>query len=127
MHFTHSIKVDHKDIDHMGHVNNVVYLRYVQEVAQAHWGSIASSDLQREVLWVVLRHEIDYKKPAFDGEVLTGETWVDEATGPKMPRYVILRNEKGEEVIKARTIWCALNASNMKPARIDPSLYEQFK
>lgn len=127
MPFQHSIKVQPEDIDQMGHVNNVVYLRYVQEVAEAHWKSFASSDLQSDVLWVVLRHEIDYKKPAFDGDILSGETWVEEASGPKMPRNVVIKNEKGEVVISARTIWCALNSETMRPSRIEPSLYQQFK
>ena len=127
MPFQHSIKVQSEDIDQMGHVNNVVYLRYVQEVAEAHWKSFASSELQSNVLWVVLRHEIDYKKPAFDGDVLTGETWVEEANGPKMPRNVVIKNEKGDTVITARTVWCALNADTMRPMRIESSLHEQFK
>ena len=127
MPFHHSIKVQPADIDQMGHVNNVVYLRYVQEVAEAHWKSFALSELKSNVLWVVLRHEIDYKKPAFNGEVLIGETWVEEANGPKMPRNVVIKNEKGEVVISARTVWCALSAETMRPIRIESSLYEQFK
>ncbi|QSE96068.1 acyl-CoA thioesterase [Fulvivirga lutea] len=127
MPFSHRITVKADDIDQMGHVNNVVYLRYVQEVAEAHWKSFASTELQKEVLWVVLRHEIDYKKPAFESDVLTGETWVEEASGPKMPRNVVLKNTKGEIVIQARTTWCALNSSTMRPQRIEESLYHQFK
>lgn len=63
--YTHPITVSAGDIDVMGHVNNVVYLRYVQEAATAHWQALADVKLQTAVLWVVLRHEIDYLAPAF--------------------------------------------------------------
>ncbi|MTI40668.1 acyl-CoA thioesterase [Fulvivirga lutimaris] len=110
----------------MGHVNNVVYLRYVQETAEAHWKSFAPTELQKEVVWVVLRHEIDYHKPAFEADLLECETWVEEANGVKMPRNVVIMNAKGEQLISARTIWCALDGKTFRPKRIEHSLYEQF-
>ncbi len=127
MSFTHRIKVFHEDIDQLGHVNNVVYLRYVQEIAEAHWKSFADENLQSAWLWVVLRHEIDYKLPAFKDEVLIGETWVDEPNGVKMPRHVVIKNQNGKVVVRAVTIWCALDATTLKPKRISKELYNQFK
>ena len=47
------------DIDEQDHVNNTVYLRWVQEVATAHWRAVASAQTQESIGWVVLRHEID--------------------------------------------------------------------
>lgn len=126
MRFKHQIKVQPEDIDQMGHVNNVVYLRYVQETAEAHWKSFAPDELQKEVVWVVLRHEIDYHKPAFEGDILICETWVEEANGVKMPRNVVIKNESGQQLISARTIWCALDGTTFRPKRIEASLYEQF-
>uniref|UniRef100_UPI0040491AB7 acyl-CoA thioesterase n=1 Tax=Fulvivirga sp. TaxID=1931237 RepID=UPI0040491AB7 len=126
MRYKHQITVRPEDIDQMGHVNNVVYLRYVQETAEAHWKSFATADLQKEVVWVVLRHEIDYHKPAFEGDLLECETWVEEANGVKMPRNVVIKNEKGQQLISAKTIWCALDGKTFRPKRIEPSLYEQF-
>lgn len=127
MPFEHHIEVIPSDIDQMGHVNNVVYVRYVQEIAEAHWKSIASETLQKDVVWVVLRHEIDYKQPAFANQKLIGKTWVEEAQGVKMPRIVTVENQEGIELIKARTIWCALNGATHKPTRISESLYNLFK
>lgn len=126
MAFRHQIEVTAQDIDQMGHVNNVVYVRYVQEIAEAHWKSLASESLQKEVVWVVLRHEIDYKAPAFVGQLLTGETWVEPHKGPKMPRMVTICNESGEELVRARTIWCALDGKTNRPKRIDEALYNLF-
>ena len=56
--FMHTIKVASGDIDDMNHVNNVVYLRWVQDAAAAHWDAIASEELKNKYAWVVLRHEI---------------------------------------------------------------------
>lgn len=66
--FTHQITVTEPDIDELGHVNNVVYVRFVQEVSAAHWAAAAPKALQEKYLWVVLRHEIDFLKPAFLGD-----------------------------------------------------------
>jgi len=126
MSFTHKIQVKEEDIDQMNHVNNVVYVRYVQEVAENHWYSIATTDLQSQVVWVVIRHEIDYKKPAFLNDIIIGETWIEKPLGPKMQRYVSLKNIDGEEIVKAKTTWCALNAKTHRPLRITDELYNMF-
>ena len=63
--YQHKLEISDDDIDHLGHVNNVVYVRWVQEVAASHWEHVASPILKTKYAWVVLRHEIDYKNPAF--------------------------------------------------------------
>jgi len=78
--FAHTFTVEAGDIDVMGHVNNVVYVRWIQEVAVKHWMAKASAEQIASVLWVVVRHEIDYLRPAFPGEQLTAHTWVGAAT-----------------------------------------------
>ena len=70
------IAVTPADIDVMDHVNNVAYLRWVQEVAIAHWRSLTTPEEQQQWLWVVLRHEIDYKQPAVLGDEIVARTWV---------------------------------------------------
>ena len=126
MAFELKIQVKKQDIDEMGHVNNVVYLRYVQEVAEAHWKSIASPALQESVKWVVLRHEIDYKSPAFEGEELVGKTWIERGSGPKMPRFVTIKNKDGKTLIEAKTKWCAVDGCSLRPKRIDEEIYTLF-
>ncbi|SKC62597.1 acyl-CoA thioesterase [Ohtaekwangia koreensis] len=88
--FEHLITVTTHDIDELGHVNNVVYVRYIQEVAAAHWNAIASAELKAKYLWIVLRHEIDYKNPSFLNDVIQGTTWVGESHGAKFERFVKL-------------------------------------
>ncbi|UII22281.1 acyl-CoA thioesterase [Fulvivirga ligni] len=127
MPYTHTIRVKPEDIDQMGHVNNVVYVKYVQDTAEAHWKNVASSDMMDETSWVVLRHEIDYLAPAFQDDVLECTTWVEPAEGLKLPRNVSIKNQKGKELIKARTLWCALDAKTHRPKRIGEEMYTWFK
>lgn len=126
-HFRHRILVSEDDIDHLGHANNVVYVRWIQEVASAHWDYVASPELKSNYAWVVLRHEIDYKSPAFANEVVIGETWVGESHGAKFERYVRLTIERDNKVLaESKTIWCMLNATTLRPARIGSDVLEIF-
>jgi acyl-CoA thioester hydrolase len=118
-HFQHIIKVTAADIDELGHVNNVVYVRYVQEVAAAHWDAVADEALRKAYKWVVLRHEIDYKSPAFENDDITGITWVGEHHGPRFERFVKLTSgNTGKVVAEAKTIWCMIDGTSGKPVRI---------
>ena len=80
MNFALVLKVSAADIDAQGHVNNVAYVRWIQDVAVAHWFSEASEEMREKFSWVVIRHEIDYKKQAFENEEITVTTWVGEPT-----------------------------------------------
>jgi acyl-CoA thioester hydrolase len=121
--FEHRITADDGDIDELGHVNNVVYLRWVQEVAAAHWDAVATEELRARWKWVVLRHEIDYKNPAFAGDEITGTTWVGEHHGAKFERFVRLTRSRDNKVIgEAKTIWCMIDAQSFKPQRIGPEV-----
>src|SRR5215475_8758852 len=109
--FEISVAVMPEDIDEQNHVNNIVYLRWVQEVATAHWQAIASSEAQGEIAWVVLRHEIDYKAPACLDDEIVLRTWVGKATRLTFERFTeILRRSDGRLLSKARTLWCPINA-----------------
>ena len=81
MKFSHSFCVAAGDIDEQGHVNNVAYLRWIQDIAVAHWRHAASDEMIAKFSWVVIRHEIDYKKQAFENEEITATTWVGECPG----------------------------------------------
>ena len=81
--FTKEVVVQPNDFDQMGHVNNVVYLQWVQDVAEAHWKSISDDDLLNEFVWVALRHEIDYLKEIKPEETIIAETVVKSMEGVK--------------------------------------------
>jgi acyl-CoA thioester hydrolase len=111
----------------MGHVNNVIYLRYTQDVAVAHWRAYATAEQLEKVVWVARRHEIDYLRPAFEGDELVARTWVGEATGATYERFVeIARPRDGQVLAKVRSVWVLLDAKTLRPTRITQELRDQF-
>src|SRR6266446_496772 len=86
-HFEMTVAVLPSDIDEQKHVNNTVYLRWIQDVATAHWKSLASTEAQGAIGWVVLRHEIDYRSPASLGNEIVLRTWVGKASRLKFARF----------------------------------------
>jgi acyl-CoA thioester hydrolase len=125
--FEMTLSVVPGDIDEQNHVNNTVYLRWVQEVATAHWEAIASSDAQQGIGWVVLRHEIDYKTPACLGDDLVLRTWVGKATRLTFERFTEIRRSSDDQLLSAaRTLWCPINAQTGRPVRVPAEVREQF-
>ncbi|HEV8197541.1 MAG TPA: thioesterase family protein [Gemmatimonadales bacterium] len=115
------------DIDTLGHVNNVVYVRWMQEAAAAHWASAAPAELRDRVSWVVVRHEIDYKAPAFSGEQLVVRTWVGEPAGATWERFIEIRHVEGDRLLaRGRSVYAALDRSTGRPRRVDALLRAPF-
>lgn len=117
------------DIDRQNHVNNTVYLRWVQEVATAHWEAAAPSAARDAIGWVVLRHEIDYKIPACLGDEIILRTWVGQATRITFERFTEVRRlSTGDQALlaKARTVWVPINPDTGKPIRVPPEVRARF-
>jgi len=126
MSFSHSFRIEKSDIDAQGHVNNVAYVKWIQDVAVAHWFS-ATTELERDkYVWMVTRHEIDYKKQAFENEKVTATTWVGEPTRISWERFTEIT--RGEDLlVKARSVWCLIDRETLKPTRITNELKELFQ
>ncbi len=121
------VRVVAADIDEMEHVNNTVYLRWVQDVATSHWRSVASAEAQTAFVWVVLRHEIDYKAPALLADEVLLRTWVGEASRLTFERYTqIMRRHDEQLLAQARTLWCPISTATGRPARVSADLRAQF-
>ena len=117
------ITVQPTDIDGQGHVNNVVYLRWMQEAATAHWDAKATAGLKARVNWVVTRHEIDYKAPAFVGERLVARTWVGEPSGATWERFIEIRRVADDRLLaRGRSVYAALDPASGRPRRVDSDL-----
>jgi acyl-CoA thioester hydrolase len=115
------------DIDELGHVNNVVYLRWVQEVAVAHWRAAATEAQQADIAWVVVRHEIDYKTSAKPGDELLARTWVGAAEEFQFERLTeIVRTRDRRVLAAARTLWCPIRIQTGRPARVGQDVRERF-
>jgi len=125
--FTHSIVAPADAIDELGHVNNAVWVQWIQEVALAHWYSVADPGHQDDYIWVVVRHEIDYLRPAFEGEVLTGRTWVGEAPkGARFDRHMEFLGEDGKVRVRATTQWAIIDKASGRPIRVPPEVIAPF-
>jgi acyl-CoA thioester hydrolase len=126
--FEYAIQVAPQDIDRLGHVNNVVYLRYAQNAAVAHWLAVAPLEYRETLVWVVRRHEIDYLKPAFRDDELLARTWVGETSGATFERFVeISRPADAQVVVRVRTVWVALDATSQRPRRVPEALRRYFQ
>lgn len=125
--FEYELRVEADDIDRQGHVNNVVYLRYAQDAAVAHWKSAAPPEARAALLWVVRRHEIDYLAPAFSGDALLARTWIESVSGASMERRIdIVRPADAAHLIRVRTVWVALDPRTRRPRRIDDRIKALF-
>jgi acyl-CoA thioester hydrolase len=115
------------DIDQLGHVNNVVYLRWVQDVAAAHWHAAAPPADQVKVVWVVVRHEIDYKRPALLADAVLARTWVGTASGRRFERHTeILRVADRRLLARARTVWCPIDRQTGRLTDVSPEVRARF-
>src|SRR5687767_1172781 len=125
--FEHRMVAPAEAIDELGHVNNAVWVQWIQEVALAHWYSVAAPDHQDDYIWVVVRHEIDYLRAAFEGEVLTGRTWVGEAPkGARFDRHMEFVGEDGKVRVRAITVWAIIDKASGRPLRVPPEVIAPF-
>jgi len=126
--FRLELTVDAADIDDLGHVNNVVYLRWVQDVARGHWAHAATEADRDRLGWVVTRHEIDYKAAAFLGDRLIGKTWIGATTAVTCERFVEIRRAGDNRLLAAsRSIWVPVDRATGKLKRLDPSVLEPLR
>lgn len=121
--FQIEIVVQPEHIDAQGHVNNVVYVRWMQDAATAHWEAAAPAELRTVVSWVVTRHEVDYKAPAFLGDELVVRTWVGEPSGATWERFIeVRRAADGLLLARGRSVYAALDRVTGRPRRVDGEL-----
>lgn len=107
------------DIDENGHVNNVVYLRWAQDLGVAHWRSVAPPEAQATWAWVAVRHEIDYRRELKLGETAQGRTWVAEAAkGPRFDRFIRIDHPSGQLCAQIHTTWVLIDQATGRPHRV---------
>ncbi len=121
------ITIQPEDIDQLGHVNNVVYLKWVQEAATVHWFAAATEEQQARLLWVVARHEIDYKRPAMESDEIIARTWVGKATERLFERHTeIIRKSDNKLLARALTLWAPVDMETKRPVNAGEDVYALF-
>ncbi len=125
--FQQTIAVLPQDIDQFDHVNNVVYVRWVQEISTAHWNAAATNAQKEAVGWVVVRHEIDYMRSARLGDEIIARTWVGSANKNIFERHTeMLRLPDLKVLARARSLWCPIDLRTRRPMRVGADIYERF-
>ena len=115
--FTLTITVSSEDIDTLHHVNNLVYVKWMDKIATTHWAFLTKDNPLPQYIWVVMRHEIDYLKQATLGDEIVVKTWVGETKGITSVRFMeFYKNDI--LLVKAKTVWAMLHAETFKPTRI---------
>ena len=123
--FRHPVAIEAADIDHMGHVNNAVYLKWVQEAVVDYWRSIAPPEAVAGHLWVALKHEITYRRPIFLQDNVVAEVIAEKVEGARAYFTTIVR--RGEEVLsEIKSSWCCLDAVTKRPARLARDIVGRF-
>ena len=125
--FEYSITVMPDHLDELQHVNNVVYVQFMQDVADKHWRSVVSTELEDEVIWVVRRTEIDYLNQAFLHDELMVRTWTGEHSTVSWNRhYEIIRISDQKKIITAQSVWVLLDKLTGRPKRITDEIFHLF-
>ena len=126
-HYKKTIIVLPGHLDAINHVNNVVYVQWMQDIAVEHWNSVATDTLKQELLWMIKRHEVDYFNQAFLGDELTMETWTGDFTNVTWKRhYQIIRPADNKKIISASSVWIPFERKTQRPRRVDDTLIMMF-
>jgi acyl-CoA thioester hydrolase len=126
--FTRSFTAAPADIDELGHVNNAIWVRWIQEIAVEHWMTVAPPELRDAYFWVVTRHEVDYRGNVGPGATVTGETWVAAAPrGARWDRHVRFLGEDGRVKVEALSSWAMLDRATGRLQRVRPDVAQHFQ
>jgi acyl-CoA thioester hydrolase len=121
----HHIGVLPADIDFMGHVNNARYLNWVQDAVLAHWHKLAPPEAAAKYLWVALKHEITYRKPAFLDDIVIASVVLEKVQGARSFYETVIK--RGEDVLaEVKSSWCCIDAVTLRPARIAADIQAYF-
>ncbi len=114
-------------IDELGHVNNTVWVQWIQDIATAHWSAVAPPEHQAAYVWVVTRHEIDYRGNIAVGQSVTATTWIpDPPKGAQFDRCVEFVDTAGKAFVSARSTWALIEKASGRLHRVRPDISAAF-
>ena len=115
-------------IDELGHVNNAVWVDWIQQIATAHWSAVASPAHQAAYIWVVTRHEIDYRGNVALGESVTAETFIPgPPKGAQFDRRTLFRDSAGKVIVSAQTTWALIDKATGRLLRVREDIAAPFR
>ncbi len=126
--FEKTLAVQDSDLDDLNHVNNVRYLQWIQDISKEHWELKAPDQIKKEVVWVVMSHNIHYRGQARLGDIIRIRTFIAETRGAISVRAVEMRDDKTNALlVESKTEWCLLGGKQLKPMRISEEIRSLFE
>ena len=129
--YDHPHVVHDDEIDALGHVNNLSYLKWMQDAAIAHstaQGWSTQRYLEIGSGWVVRSHAIDYRQPAFAGQEIVVRTWVSNFRNIRsLRKYKIIRPDDNTVLALAQTDWAFIGYEHLVPRRVPPEIVAAFE
>ena len=126
--YSKSLIIPPSAIDENGHVNNVAYVQWMQEIAVEHYASIGGIQAQgSDATWFVREHRIEYLLPAFAGEEIEIRTWVENIRRVRsLRKYEFVRGSDGRVLVKGETDWVFVDAKTGRPLPIPEEVSKVF-
>mgnify|MGYP000052666068 FL=1 len=125
--FTRIFTAQPDDIDELGHVNNAVWVQWIQDMATSHWQAVAAPEHIAAYFWVVTRHEIDYRGNVGPGQSVTANTWIEsEPKGAQFDRRVDFVDAAGKVIVRANTTWAMIDKATGRLVRVRPEVSAPF-
>jgi len=125
--FTRIFTAQPDDIDELGHVNNAVWVQWIQDMATSHWQAVAAPEHIAAYFWVVTRHEIDYRGNVGPGQSVTANTWIEsEPKGAHFDRRVDFVDAAGKVIVRANTTWAMIDKATGRLVRVRPEVSAPF-
>jgi acyl-CoA thioester hydrolase len=118
--FTKTITIPVSAIDENGHVNNVTYVQWMQDIAVEHYATAGGVTAQgQNATWVVREHKVEYLRPAFAGQEIEIRTWVEDARRVRsLRKYEFVRKSDSSLLVRGETDWVFVDSSTGRPLPI---------
>jgi acyl-CoA thioester hydrolase len=123
------IKIPKTAIDENGHVNNVMYVQWMQDIAVEHYASIGGIEAQgSESTWVVREHKVEYFLPAFIDEEIEIRTWVENIRRVRsLRKYEFIRKSDDKVLVKGETDWVFVDVKTGMPKAVSEAVQKIFE
>lgn len=127
--YTKTIIIPNSAIDENGHVNNVTYVQWMQDIAVEHYASIGGIESQGpDATWVIREHRVEYFLPAFEGEEIEVRTWVENIRRVRsLRKYEFVRRSDGRVLVKGETDWVFVDAKTGAPRAVPEKVSKVFE
>jgi acyl-CoA thioester hydrolase len=123
--YDYQVRVGPEAIDHIGHVNNAIYLQWTQAAVIGHWERLADPEAIARHLWVALEHKITYRRPAFCGDGVVASVRLESAAGAKARFRTLIR--RGQELLaEVDSLWCSIDRISRRPVRLPQQTLARF-